>query len=78
MASNPRAKRALPVDDVGQWDEDHDNEEDGEEDGDAYDWSKLVLMEDSRDYGRVRGKPPQRDDGVLLEDGGAAELALEI
>ena len=59
MASNPRAKRALPVDDVGDWDEDCDNEEDGEEDGDAYDWSKPVLMEDSRDYSSVRGKQSQ-------------------
>jgi hypothetical protein len=78
MASNPRAKRALPVDDVGDWDEDRDNEEDEEEEGDAYDWSKPVLMEDSRDYGRMRGKQPQRDDGALHEDDGAAKLALEI
>ena len=37
MASNPRAKRTLPLDNDGDWDEDRDNEEDGEEEGDAYD-----------------------------------------
>ena len=78
MASNPRMKRALPVDDTGDWNEDSDNEEDGEEEGDAFDWSKPVLMEEERDYGRVRGKQPQRDDGAMHEDGVAAKLALEI
>ena len=49
-----------------------------EYEGDTYDWSKPMLMEEERDYGRVRGKQPQRDDGVLHEDGVAAKLALEI
>ena len=37
-----------------------------------------MLMEEERDYGRVRGKQPQRDDGALHEDGVATKLALEI
>ena len=37
MASNLRTKRAPPVDDLGDWDEDCNNEEDGEEKVDAYD-----------------------------------------
>ena len=78
MASNPRAKRALPVDDVEDWDEDRDNEEDVEEEGNAYDWTKLVLIEEERAYGRVRGKQPQKDDDTLHEDGVVAKLALEI
>ena len=78
MASNPRAKRTLPLDDDGDWDEDRDNEEDGEEEGDAYDWSKPMLMEEERNYGRVRGKQPQKDDSVLHENDVAAKLALEI
>ena len=79
MAWNPRANRAPPIDDLGDWDEDRNNEEDGEEEVDAYDWSKPVLMEEERNYGRVRGKQPQRDDGVLHEDDGVtAKLTLEI
>ena len=79
MASNPRAKRARAVDDVGNWDEVRNNEDDGGEEVDAFDWSKPVLMEEERDYGRVRGNPSQRDDGALHEDDGvAAKLALEI
>ncbi len=79
MASNPRAKRALGVDDPGNWDPERNNEDDGVEEVDAYDWSKPVVMEEDRDYGRARGKPSQRDDGVLHEDDGvAAKLALEI
>ena len=37
-----------------------------------------MLMKEDQDYGRVRGKQPQRDDGALHEDGVAAKLALEI
>jgi DNA-directed RNA polymerase alpha subunit len=37
-----------------------------------------MLMENERDYGRVRGKQPQRDNGAMHEDGVATKLALEI
>lgn len=79
MASNPRSKRARAVDDVGHSEEVHNNEDEGGEEISEFDWSKPVLMEDERDYGRVKGNPSRRDDGVLHEDDGiAAKLALEI
>ena len=80
MTSPRRGKRKLSVGEPEGWEERRENEEDGDEDEEEeeYDWSKPILMEDGRDYVRVRGKQPQRDVISPHKDSSAAKLALEI
>lgn len=78
MASPRRGKRKGPVEDVEGWEERREVEEDEDDEEEDFDWSKPILVDDGRDYVRMRGKQPQRDDPDPPKDSSAAKLALEI
>ena len=48
MASTPRDKSKLPVDDIKDWKKDGGNDDDGEEEGENFDSRKLIHIEDER------------------------------
>jgi hypothetical protein len=78
MASPRRGKRKGPVDDLEGWEDRREAEEDEEGEEEDFDWSKPILVEDGRDYVRVRGKQSQRDDPEPSKGSSAEKLALEI
>ena len=48
MASIPRDKSKLPVDDLKDWEKDGGNDDDGEEEGENFDWNKPIHIEEER------------------------------
>jgi len=53
MASPCRGKRKLHIHDLADNEEDCEIEEDEDEEVEAFDWSKLILVEDGRYYVRA-------------------------